>query len=220
MFRPTERSLTHRNAQRCIHPPRSRTTASQLMQVYGPKCVSLVSFRVQQQEAKPSLVRVSTEPSITEVEKVYEVSHVILMSGMCFVTQLTVPWLANLGVLKNGSGSRASRACVAQWQSICLVNRRSPVQSRAEARYCHAASMVVELERRLHRSSVLLVALVSRLDDVSLRRCWIHYRKTDRDGPSCVIEPAFRDTSMSMCWYAWVYDASSHRKLNHISKRA
>ena len=71
---------------------------------------------------------------------------------------------------------------------------------------------------RLHSSSVLLVASVSRVDDVPLRRCWIHYRKTDRDGHSCVIEPAFRDTSMSMCWYAWIYDAPSDRKLNHASK--
>ena len=148
-----------------------------------------------------------------------ETSHVSLLPGLCAVRQLVSPWLAKLCVLKHGGASKASRACVAQWQSICLVNRRSPVQSRAETRYCHAESMVVELEWRLHSSSVLLVASVSRVDDVPLRRCWIHYRKTDRDGHSCVIEPAFRDTSMSMYWYAWIYDASSDRKLNHASKR-
>ena len=75
-----------------------------------------------------------------------ETSHVNLLPGMCAVRQLVSPWLAKLCVLKDGGASKASRACVAQWQSICLVNRRSPVQSRAEARYCHAESMVVELD--------------------------------------------------------------------------
>lgn len=50
-------------------------------------------------------------------------------------------------------------ACVAQWQSICLVNRRSPVQSRAEACLFHAASVPVCASRPQTRERLLLLLL-------------------------------------------------------------
>ena len=88
-----------------------------------------------------------------------ETSHVSLLPGLCAVRQLVLPWLAKVCVLKHGGASKASRACVAQWQSICLVNRRSPVQSRAEASVFQPASVLVCVSRPHTRARLLLLLI-------------------------------------------------------------